>query len=32
VPDIADAVDFFTSDAARWITGQVVAASGGWKL
>ncbi|WTK76541.1 SDR family oxidoreductase [Streptomyces sp. NBC_01511] len=27
--DVADVVAFLTSDAARWITGQVIDASGG---
>lgn len=30
--DIADVAAFLVSDQARWITGQVVDASGGWKL
>jgi NAD(P)-dependent dehydrogenase (short-subunit alcohol dehydrogenase family) len=30
--DIADAIAFLASDDARWITGTVVEASGGWKL
>jgi 3-oxoacyl-[acyl-carrier protein] reductase len=30
--DIADAVAFFASEDSRWVTGQVVQVSGGWKL
>jgi 3-oxoacyl-[acyl-carrier protein] reductase len=30
--DIADAVAFFAGPDSRWITGQVVQVSGGWKL
>lgn len=32
VEDVVDVVDFLLSDAARWITGQVLVASGGWRL
>ena len=32
IDDIADVVAFLASDKARWITGQVIDASGGWKL
>jgi len=32
IDDIADVVAFLASDDARWITGQVIDSSGGWKL
>jgi 3-oxoacyl-[acyl-carrier protein] reductase len=30
--DIADAVAFFGGDDSRWVTGQIIQVSGGWKL
>lgn len=32
IDDVADVVAFLASPQARWITGQVIDASGGWKL
>ncbi|MBC7792577.1 MAG: SDR family oxidoreductase [Clostridia bacterium] len=32
IDDVVGVVDFLTTDAARWVTGQVIATSGGWKL
>ncbi len=32
IGDVADVVAFLASDKARWVTGQTIDASGGWKL
>lgn len=32
IADVADVVAFLASEKARWITGQIIDASGGWKL
>lgn len=32
VNDIADVVQFLSSEKSRWITGQIIDSSGGWKL
>lgn len=32
IEDVVDAVEFLTSPQARWITGQVIDVSGGWRL
>ncbi|MEM6455413.1 MAG: SDR family oxidoreductase, partial [Acidobacteriota bacterium] len=32
IDDVLDVITFLTSDTARWITGQVIEASGGWRL
>ena len=32
IEDVVDVVEFLLSDKARWITGQIIDASGGWKI
>lgn len=32
IDDVVDIVEFLTSNKSRWITGQVIDASGGWKI
>lgn len=32
IDDVVDVIEFLTSEASRWITGQVIDVSGGWKI
>ncbi|MEO1685388.1 MAG: SDR family oxidoreductase [Cyanobacteria bacterium J06631_12] len=32
IDDVVDVVEFLTSAESRWITGQVIDVSGGWKI